>query len=152
MLQCVLLFVFLRTVIEERYNKRNYEIFIRTKKIGVDIRSSDPNSLDRERAVHIGYGTVQALLRGDNGVFITLQNDNLASVTISSLIDIRTGIPFVRKVNLKSLKYEVASKYMIRLNRGDLIDSAECYKLASFCQMTPTELQQRFDYLTRSFT
>jgi len=141
---------FLRARLEKRYEERNYKVFVRTKKIGFEIRAVDPNSLDRERAMQIGYGAVSALLRGDNGIFVTLQGDELAAVSISSLLDSKTGHSCVRTVDLQSLKYEVANKYMIRLNRGDLTDSGICWKLSNFCNMTQSAFQQRFDYLTRT--
>ena len=65
---------------------------LRTKKVGVELRASDPNSLDLERATQIGYGAVSSLLRGDNGVFITLQQDDLAAVSISSVVGGGAGV------------------------------------------------------------
>jgi len=137
---------YIKSTLEERYRQRKCELWLRTKKVGVELRAADPNSLDLERATQIGYGAVSSLLRGDNGVFITLQQDDLAAVSISSVVGGGAG---VRSVDLKSLRYEVASKYMIRFNRSDLRREGMSYKMSQMCNMEEAAFIDRFEYITR---
>jgi 6-phosphofructokinase 1 len=54
-----------------------------------------------------------------------------------------------RLVDIEGENYEVARRYMIRLERGDFEDPARLEKLASVVKMTPEQFTQRFAYVVR---
>ena len=56
------------------------------------------------------------------------------------------GAVRIRKVDINSETYEVARKYMIRLEKGDF-EGAQLERLAKTVGMTPEDFRERFGYL-----
>jgi 6-phosphofructokinase 1 len=64
------------------------------------------------------------------------------------MIDGETGRTKVRLVNIRSTRYAIARRYMIRLRQDDFEDSEELAKLASTARLAPAEFKQEFEYMT----
>jgi 6-phosphofructokinase 1 len=62
------------------------------------------------------------------------------------MLEFSDGSIRVRKVDLNSEAYEVARKYMIRLERADF-QAPQLDQLAGVTNLTPEEFKKRFGYL-----
>jgi 6-phosphofructokinase 1 len=62
------------------------------------------------------------------------------------LINYSTGKVKIRKVDINTEAYEVARKYMIRLEQEDF-QGERLENLAKIAQMEPAEFKSRFEYV-----
>ena len=63
------------------------------------------------------------------------------------MIDAATGRTKVRLVDIKSTRYAIARRYMIRLRRDDIDDPHEVAKLATTAKLSEEEFRRQFEYL-----
>ncbi len=112
--------------------------------IGYELRCAPPIPFDCEYTRNLGYGVVRFLLAGGTGAMVTLQGGRIVPVYFEDILDPRTGKTRVRLVETDTETYEVARKYMIRLEREDLEDQAFLGKMASFTNLTPQEFYERY--------
>ncbi|MFN2461392.1 MAG: diphosphate--fructose-6-phosphate 1-phosphotransferase [Candidatus Velthaea sp.] len=110
----------LRDAVRERLTELGMDITVVTKDIGYELRCAKPVPFDVEYTRTLGYGAVRYLLQGGSGALIALSGGRVAPVTLEELLDPMTGRIRVRLVDVTTESYEVARKYMIRLERGDL--------------------------------
>ncbi len=61
------------------------------------------------------------------------------------MIDYTTGFAKVRKVDIRSETFEVAKKYMIRLEKEDFSKERLAH-LAKITNLAPEEFKARFEY------
>jgi 6-phosphofructokinase 1 len=52
-------------------------------------------------------------------------------------------------VDIAGENYEVARRYMIRLEQGDFDDSARLERLAAVVKLDPADFRDRFEYLVK---
>ena len=78
---------------------------------------------------------------------ITLRGGNLEPIPFNKIIDPQTGKIRVRMVNTNTESYQVALKYMIRLEREDLEDPETLRGLAEIASLSTEQFRQRFSYL-----
>jgi len=133
-----------RRLVELRQERTMVEL-----SLGYELRSAPPIPFDIDYTRTLGYGAVNFLLSGsnegrkDHGAMVYLEKGNLATLPLEDLrgADGRTRI---RRVDTNSQTYEVARKYMLRLERTDLENPDTLAKLAEAAHLTPAEIKERF--------
>jgi 6-phosphofructokinase 1 len=134
----------LKRVLQDRLTARGIRLTIVAKDIGYELRCADPIPFDAEYTRDLGYGAVRFLLGGGAEAMITRQGGRIVPVPFSELMDPETGRTRVRWVDTKSESYEVARKYMIRLQPQDLEDPEQAEALARAGATTVEDLRKRF--------
>ena len=120
------------------------EMRIISNNIGYELRCAPPIPFDCEYTRNLGYGVVKFLLAGGTGAMVTLQGGRIVPVYFEDILDPRTGKTRVRLVETDTETYEVARKYMIRLERADLEDRDFLGGMASLTNLTPSEFYERY--------
>ncbi len=120
------------------------EITVVTKDIGYELRCAKPVPFDAEYTRTLGYGAVRYLLQGGSGALIALSGGRVAPVTLEELTDSTTGRIRVRLVDVTTESYEVARKYMIRLEADDLVEP-RLSRLSVQTSLTPSAFVERFE-------
>jgi 6-phosphofructokinase 1 len=121
------------------------------KSIGYELRCAPPAAWDLEYVRDLGYGAVEFLVGKASpettGAMIVVEGRQLRFMDFAQMRDPMTGRTRVRRVDPDSTSYRVARKYMIRLERSDLEDSATLARLAEAARTTPEAFRDRFGYL-----
>lgn len=112
------------------------------KNIGYELRAADPIPFDRDYTRNLGYGAVRFLKGGGTACTIISDAQDIQPIPFTNLMD-PSGKSKVRKVDVHSLLYEVARKYMIRLEPDDL-EGKQLRRLASITCLEPEDFQKRF--------
>jgi 6-phosphofructokinase 1 len=94
----------------------------------------------------LGYGAVRYLLGGGSGALIALAGGRIVPVTLEEMLDPANGRIRVRLVDVTTESYEVARKYMIRLEPQDLVEPRRS-RLAAQTNLDPEAFAQRFGRL-----
>jgi len=116
------------------------------KNIGYELRAADPIPFDVEYVRSLGYGAMRFLLRGGSGSMIVCYEGNIKPLPFVTMINPATGRMKIRKVDIHTETYEVARKYMIRLEKEDFVGE-RLKKLAAIAKMTPSKFKARFSYV-----
>ncbi|MBI2893395.1 MAG: 6-phosphofructokinase [Deltaproteobacteria bacterium] len=117
------------------------------KNIGYELRCADPIPLDMEYARDLGYCAAKYLLVGGNAAMISIQGGNFVPIPFGQLIDLETGRARIRLVDIRSTRYAIARRYMLRLRRDDFDDPHELAKFAATAGLTLQEFREQFGYL-----
>jgi 6-phosphofructokinase 1 len=140
----------LKQQVQERLRSLGIDTTITAKDIGYELRCADPIPFDMEYARDLGYCAAKHLLSGGNADMVSLDAGQFVPIPFSTLLDPHTQRARVRTVNIKSISYAIARRYMIRLRRDDFDDPQEVARLAASCRMLPEEFRREFEYLVRS--
>jgi 6-phosphofructokinase 1 len=122
------------------------KVSIMDKNIGYEFRAADPIPYDVEYTRNLGYGAVRFLLKGGSGSMIVSYEGNIKPIPFVEMFNYPAGAVKIRKVDINSETYEVARKYMIRLEKGDF-EGAQLKQLAKVVEMAPEDFKERFGYL-----
>jgi 6-phosphofructokinase 1 len=76
-----------------------------------------------------------------------MQAGNFVPVPFQDLIDPATGRAKIRMVDIRSARYAIARRYMIRLRRDDFEDPPGLAKLAAAAGMSVADFRAQFEYL-----
>jgi 6-phosphofructokinase 1 len=117
------------------------------KNIGYELRCADPIPSDMEYTRDLGYCAAKYLLGGGTAVMVSMQGGHFVPIPFGQLLDPKTGRARIREVDIRSTRYGIARRYMIRLRRDDFTD---LHGLAKFAACTGLSLQQfrdQFEYL-----
>ena len=140
----------LRREVQRRFASRSERIPIADVTLGYVLRSTPPIPFDIDYTRTLGYGAVIFLLSEPedellrSGGLVCLTNGHLSTLPFEDLQDPATGRIHIRMVDIDSLSYEVASKYMIRVKRQDLEDPQMLAKLAEAAKVLPEEFLRTF--------
>ena len=107
----------IRNRVGERLKDLGLKITMIDKDLGYELRCADPIPFDAEYTRNLGFGAVKFLTTD-------LSNDYGAIVN-----------------------YEVARRYMIRLEKSDFDDAVKLAALAKVVKMTGEQFKQRFEYV-----
>lgn len=129
-------------------DERGIKTSIIDKEIGYELRCAPPVAFDVEYTRNLGYAAVKFLLDGGSKAMISIQGERIVPMPFDEIRDPKTGKTSVRRVNVESLQYQIAQKYMIKLTAADLADAGQCAKLADVAGMTPEAFKKRFGHLT----
>ncbi len=140
----------LRTFLTDRLKTLGLKFDMIDKDLGYELRCADPIPFDIEYTRNLGYGAVKFLLSpaaNDNGVVITFVGGSMIPRPFQEMIDPTTKKMRPRLVDVKGETYEVARRYMIRLEKGDFDDAARLEKLAAVVKMTAAQFAERFAHV-----
>lgn len=140
----------LKTAVQARLEKLGIDMTIAAKDVGYELRSADPIPFDLEYTRDLGYCATKYLLSGGNAAMISMQSGNFVPVPFAELLDPATGRARIRLVDIRSTRYAIARRYMIRLRRDDFEDPRKLEKIASTAGMSVDRFRQAFEYLTAS--
>src|SRR5262249_25018317 len=107
----------------------------------------DPIPFDAEYTRDLGYGAVKFLrsaAAAHHGAIVSLVGGRLHPIPFAEIINPRTGRMQARKVDVRGESYEVARRYMIRLDRRDFQAPRRLESLARTAGMSPDAFRARF--------
>jgi 6-phosphofructokinase 1 len=136
----------LRNFVNETLKSMGIEVGIFEKNIGYELRAANPIPFDVEYTRDLGYGAVRYLLKGGTGAMIVFYEGNIKPVPFVELVDYASGKIKIRKVDIHTETYEVARKYMIRLEKEDF-EGDRLKNLARVARMEPEEFKTHFAYV-----
>ncbi|MGP6158770.1 MAG: diphosphate--fructose-6-phosphate 1-phosphotransferase [Vulcanimicrobiaceae bacterium] len=136
----------LRDAVSRRLKELGVDITVVPKDIGYELRCAKPVPFDLEYTQTLGYGAVKFLLSGGSGALVALSGGRVVPVTLDELRDEKTGRVRVRLVDTTTESYQVALKYMIRLQPDDLIEPT-LSRLAGQTKLSPSEFSEQFGRL-----
>ncbi len=139
----------LKLAVEARLKDFSVKSTIVAKNVGYELRCADPIAYDMEYSRDLGYCAAKYLLQGGNGAVVTMQAGRFVPVPFDELVDPATGRTAVRLVDVKSTRYSIARRYMIRLRRDDFDDPHELAKFAATLGLTLEEFREQFEYLIK---
>jgi ATP-dependent phosphofructokinase / diphosphate-dependent phosphofructokinase len=135
----------LKNLVRDNLHSMGIKVPIVSMNIGYELRAASPIPFDIEYTKNLGYGAVRYLLKGGTGAMIVVYEGHLVSVPFVEMTD-RNGAIKIRKVDINSEVYEVARKYMIRLEEEDF-DDVRVKPLAKTANLDPAEFKSRFSYI-----
>jgi 6-phosphofructokinase len=139
----------LKAQVQARLKQFGIKTTIVAKNIGYELRCADPIPFDMEYTRDLGYCATKYLLSGGNAAMISIQGGHFVPVPFAQMLDPATGKARVRMVDVRSTRYAIARRYMIRLRRDDFDDPHELAKFAATCGMSLQEFRGEFEALIR---
>ena len=133
----------LRDAVRKRLSEIGMDTTVVPKDIGYELRCTKPVPFDTEYTRTLGYGAVRYLLGGGSGALIALSGGRVVPVNLDDLLDPATGRVRVRLVDVTTEAYEVARKYMIRLEPDDLTEP-RLSRLAAFTNLSAEQFCAQF--------
>ncbi len=137
----------LKTAVQARLKGLGIDTTIASKNVGYELRCADPIPFDLEYTRDLGYCATKYLLEGGNAAMISIQAGNFVPVPFRDLLDPVTGRAKIRMVDIRSTRYAIARRYMIRLRRDDFEDPLKLAKIATTAGMSVAEFRKEFEYL-----
>ncbi len=128
------------------------EMLVLDKNVGYELRCRPPVPFDREYTRQLGYGAVDFLLGGGRDAMIIRQGDQLVPLPFTEIIDPESGRSKVRLVDLQSITYQVACKYMIRLTTKDLEDSKFLSSLQEATGTSPEVFKRELSHIAEEWS
>lgn len=135
-----------KNLVRESLAKKGVEMTIVDKNIGYELRAADPIPFDIEYTKNLGYGAVKFLKKGGSGEMIAFYEGRLTSIPFDDMTDKATNKIKIRTVDINSEIYEVGRKYMIRLEKNDLLQP-NLNRLSRAAHLTASEFKKRFGYI-----
>jgi 6-phosphofructokinase 1 len=134
---------------ESKPRKSKLEISFIDKEVGYELRSADPIPFDVDYTRDLGYGAVKFLLSPAAkkfGAIISVVGGVMKPLPFADLINPETGRMQPRKVDIKGEAFEVARRYMMRLERDDF-QEPQLSQLAAVAGLSPERFRDRFGYV-----
>lgn len=135
------------TIVKNEVSKELKEMGIKitivAKDIGYELRCHPPNAFDREYTRNLGYGAVRFLLGGGSGAMMLFKDGQTAPIPFSEITDPSTGKTRIRTADIESETFQVARRYMVRLNPEDL-EGESLARLSELARMSPEAFKSRF--------
>jgi 6-phosphofructokinase len=135
----------LKAQVLKRLKEFSIKVTIVAKNIGYELRCADPIPYDMEYTRDLGYCAAEFLMSGGNAAMVTLQGGQFVPIPFARLLDPATGRARIRLVNTGSARYEIARRYMIRLDRQDFDDPYEMAKLAATAGVSVDRFRSEFE-------
>lgn len=132
--------------VRRRFRERGINVTIVNKDIGYELRCAAPNPFDCEYTQDLGYAAVRYLLDGYSGAIVTVDKGQLIPIKFKDIIS-EGGKIETREVDVDSDSYQVARKYMIRLESNDFDEIKNVARLALIGNMKTEEFIEKFKYL-----
>jgi ATP-dependent phosphofructokinase / diphosphate-dependent phosphofructokinase len=137
----------LKRAVLEKLKQLGVKMTIVSKDIGYELRCADPIPFDMEYTRDLGYCAAKVLLTGGHSLMVSMQGGRFVPVPFAELLDPQTGRTKVRMVDIRSDRYAVARRFMIRLRRDDFQNPALLEKIAKVAHLTVEELRRDYEYL-----
>jgi 6-phosphofructokinase len=129
--------------VRRRLRERGLDVTIVNKDIGYELRCASPIPYDCEYTQDLGYAAVRYLLNDNSGAIVTVDKGQLIPIKFEDIID-ENGRISTREVDVDSDGYQVARKYMIRLEKGDFDELKNIARLALIGNMKTDEFIEKF--------
>ncbi len=133
--------------VRRRLRERGINATIVNKDIGYELRCASPIPYDCEYTQDLGYAAVRYLLNGHTGAIVTVDKGQLIPIKFEDIIG-KDGKIATREVDVDSDSYQVARKYMIRLEKNDFDELKNVARLALIGNMSTEEFVEKYQYLT----
>jgi len=137
----------LKSQVAKRLKALGIKATLVAKNIGYELRCADPIPFDMEYTRDLGYCAAKYLLAGGNAAMVSMQGGQFVPIPFATMIDPVSGKTRVRTVDVRSTRYAIARRYMIRLRRDDFADPHELAKFAATARLPVQEFRQEFAYL-----
>jgi 6-phosphofructokinase 1 len=137
----------LRDAVRERLSVLGVSTTVVAKDMGYELRCARPIPFDLEYTRTLGYGAVRYLLSGGSGSLITFDGRRIAPLELAQLLDPKTGRIRVRSVDVTSEGYQIARRFMCRLEREDFSEPA-LRELAAQTTLDPSAFRAAFECVT----
>jgi 6-phosphofructokinase len=137
----------LRDAVRERLSAIGVSTTVVAKDMGYELRCARPIPFDLEYTRTLGYGAVRYLLGGGSGALITFDGRRIAPLELAQLLDPKTGRIRVRSVDVTSESYQIARRFMTRLERVDFAEPA-LGALAAQTKLDPGAFRAAFESVT----
>jgi ATP-dependent phosphofructokinase / diphosphate-dependent phosphofructokinase len=137
----------LKQCVQERLAEFKLKCTIVAKNIGYELRCADPIPFDMEYTRDLGYCAAEFIINGGNAAMVSIQNGNFVPMYFKDIIDPKTRKTKVRMVDVASEYYQIARRYMLRLNIDDFNDPHELAKFADTCKLSIEEFREKFFYI-----
>jgi 6-phosphofructokinase 1 len=127
-----------------------HKIAFIAKDLGYELRCADPIPFDAEYTRDLGYSAVKFLLAenaAEFGAVIGFIQGSMKPMKFTDMLDAETTKMRTRLVNVAGEGFEVARRYMIRLERRDFDNPEMVARLATVAKMTPEQFRAEFGYL-----
>ena len=141
----------LRAEVERRFSERGEAMSVVDLTLGYELRSAPPIPFDIDYTRTLGHGAVRFLLSNSKenketvrGAMICTVDNRLQPVPFEDMRDANTGKTIVRMVDTDNLYYDVARRYMTRIEQSDLDDEDMLGKLAASASMQPSAFKNQF--------
>jgi 6-phosphofructokinase 1 len=149
-----------RTLVAQRLEALGLKFAMIDKDLGYELRCADPIPFDAEYTRNLGYGAVKYLLGpypqhpnwpnpDEHGVVVTFVGGSMVPERFADMLDPKTKKMRPRLVDVTGENYEVARRYMIRLEKSDFDHPAELAKLAAAANVPPDQFRKLFEYVVR---
>ena len=135
-----------RKELRRRFKANGQKLTMVSKNIGYELRCADPTPFDSEYTRDLGFGAVDFLVKGGSGAMIVYDGNQLHAKPFQELVDPSTGKTPVRLVDCSAQNYEIARRFMVRLEPEDS-DPAKLAELAKAAGCSVEELQQQLGHL-----
>ena len=136
-----------RDEMRRRYKARGLKTAFINKNLGYELRCADPIPFDCEYTRDLGYGAVKFLLQEKSAAVINFEDGVMKPLMFNEILDPKSGRPRTRLVDVQGESFEVALKYMLRLNETDGANPASKEKLAAAANMSVSDFEKQFGYL-----
>ena len=136
-----------KRAVSARLNEFGLSATIVAKDVGYELRCADPIPFDLEYTRDLGYAAASFLLDGGNAAMVSMQDGRFVPIPFSQLLDPATGRARVRMVDVRSARYAIARRYMVRLRREDFENPEELARLAAAAHLSPADFRARFEPL-----
>jgi 6-phosphofructokinase 1 len=137
----------LKAKVTARLRTLGLKTTIVAKNIGYELRCADPIPYDMEYTRDLGYCAAKYLLSGGSDAMISMQGGHFVPIPFTDMIDPGTGKTRLRLVDIRSERYAIARRYMIRLRRDDFEDPHELAKFAATAHMSLQQFRDEFESL-----
>ena len=143
----------LTRLVRTRFRARGQEITIVAKSIGYELRCAHSIPFDVEYTRDLGCSAIEYLHRirrgecKEYGGMVAIDQGRLCPMPFGSFSDPKTGRIQIREVDVTTETYHVARKYMIRLEKDDLVNPERLVALAKVVAMKSEEFQARYAHV-----
>jgi ATP-dependent phosphofructokinase / diphosphate-dependent phosphofructokinase len=137
----------LKMLVQKRLAEFSLKCTIVAKNIGYELRCADPIPFDMEYTRDLGYCAAEFITNGGNAAMVSIQNGDFVPMYFKDIMDPKTKKTKVRLVDIHSESYNIARKYMLRLNTDDFNDAHELAKFADTCGIALEDFRKQFYYL-----
>jgi 6-phosphofructokinase 1 len=136
--------------LKRRLAINNIAVKLIDRAIGYEVRSAPPVPFDCEYTRDLGYAAIRFLANGGSGAMICIRAGKMLPIPFPNIIGGRSKTR-VRYVDITTESYEVARKYMIRLNAKDFADKKCLASLAKRGGYTVPAFVKKFAHCVRGF-
>ncbi len=138
----------LRRAVRARIAELGLGTKVISKNLGYELRCADPIPHDMEYTRDLGYCAAQYLIEGGSAAMVSIQGGQFVPIPFDRMLDPATGRARVRLVDVRSSRYQIARRYMIRLGRSDFSEPGELASLARVAGLAPEVFRREFEYVT----